>query len=82
MFADTPSCSQWEIKTLFMQEIQARGILCLGTHNVSYAHTEADVSRLMQVYDEVFPILRDAVEEGAMKQYLRCAPLQPLFRVR
>jgi glutamate-1-semialdehyde 2,1-aminomutase len=81
-FADTPACSQWEIKTLFMQEVQARGILSLGTHLVTYAHTAADVARLLQVYDEVFPILRTAVEEGAMKQYLRCAPLQPLFRVR
>jgi glutamate-1-semialdehyde 2,1-aminomutase len=80
--ADTPTCSQWQIKTLFMQEVQARGILSLGTHNVTYAHTDDDVGRLLSVYDEVFPILREAVEEGAMKQYLRCAPLQPLFRVR
>jgi glutamate-1-semialdehyde 2,1-aminomutase len=81
-FADTPSCSQWEIKTLFMQEVQARGILSLGTHNVTYAHSDDDVARLLRVYDEVFPILREAVEEGAMKQYLRCRPLEPLFRVR
>ena len=81
-FADTPTCSQWEIKTLFMQEVLARGILSLGTHNVTYAHSDDDVAKLLRVYDEVFPILREAVEEGAMKQYLRCAPLQPLFRVR
>lgn len=81
-FADTPTCSQWEIKTLFMQEVQARGILSLGTHNVTYAHSDDDVARLLRVYDEVFPILREAVEEGAMKQYLRCRPLEPLFRVR
>ncbi|MGE0118505.1 MAG: aminotransferase class III-fold pyridoxal phosphate-dependent enzyme [Dongiaceae bacterium] len=82
LFADTPACSQWEIKTLFMQEVLARGILSLGTHNVTYAHTDDDVDRLLRVYDEVFPILREAVEEGAMTQYLRCSPLQPLFRVR
>jgi glutamate-1-semialdehyde 2,1-aminomutase len=82
LFADTPACSQWEIKTLFMQEVLARGILSLGTHNVTYAHTDDDVDRLLRVYDEVFPILREAVEEGAMTQYLRCPPLQPLFRVR
>ena len=81
-FADMPTCSQWEIKTLFMQEVQARGILSFGTHNVTYAHTDDDVIKLLHVYDEVFPILREAVEEGAMKQYLHCAPLQPLFRVR
>jgi glutamate-1-semialdehyde 2,1-aminomutase len=82
LFSDAPGATQFEIKTLFMQEVQARGILSLGTHNVSYAHSAADADRLMQVYDEVFPILREAVEEGAMKQYLRCPPLQPLFKVR
>ena len=81
-FVDMPNCSQWEIKTLFMQEVQARGILSLGTHNVTYAHSDDDVARLLRVYDEVFPILREAVEEGAMKQYLHCRPLEPLFRVR
>jgi glutamate-1-semialdehyde 2,1-aminomutase len=81
-FADTATCSQWELKTLFMQEVQARGILSLGTHNVTYAHSDEDVAHLLRVYDEVFPILREAVEEGAMKQYLRCRPLEPLFRVR
>jgi len=81
-FSDTSNCSQWEIKSLFMQEVLSRGILSLGTHNISYAHSAADVARLMQVYDEVFPILREAVEDGAMKQLLRCKPLEPLFRVR
>jgi glutamate-1-semialdehyde 2,1-aminomutase len=81
-FADMPTCSQWEIKTLFMQEVLARGILSFGTHNISYAHSDADVARVLSVYDEVFPILREAVEEGGMKQYLRCRPLEPLFRVR
>ena len=65
-----------------VQEVLARGILSLGTHNVTYAHTDDDVDRLLRVYDKVFPILREAVEEGAMTQYLRCPPLQPLFRVR
>jgi len=82
LFRDLPDASSLEIKTLFMQECLARGILTLGTHNVSYAHSDADVARLMAVYDEVFPILRDAVDNRSMKQYLRCAPLQPLFKVR
>jgi glutamate-1-semialdehyde 2,1-aminomutase len=82
VIGDAGKYSQWEIKTLFMQEVQARGILCLGTHNMSYAHGEADVERLLQVYDEVFPIIRDAIENDAMGQHLRCAPLEPLFKVR
>jgi len=82
ILSDTPTHTQFEIKTLFQQETLARGIMTLGAHNLNYAHSDADLDRLFQVYDEVFPILREAVDEGAMKQYLKCAPLQPLFRVR
>jgi glutamate-1-semialdehyde 2,1-aminomutase len=60
----------------------ARGILSLGTHNLSYAHTDEDIDRLLTVYDEVLPNLVWAVENGAVRQNLRCEPLKPLFKVR
>jgi glutamate-1-semialdehyde 2,1-aminomutase len=82
LLSDTPNHSQFEIKTLFLQETLARGVMTLGMHNMNYAHSDEDLDRLFRVYDEVFPILREAVDDGAMKQYLKCAPLQPLFRVR
>ena len=82
LLKDASGCTSFEIKTLFMQECLARGILTLGSHNVSYAHDSSDVEKLMAVYDEVFPLLRDAVENRSIRQLLRCAPLQPLFKVR
>ena len=82
LIADQPNASAFEIKTLFLQEIFERGVLSLGTHNISYAHGEAEVAQLLDVYDAVFPILREAVNDNAMRQYLRCEPLVPLFRVR
>jgi glutamate-1-semialdehyde 2,1-aminomutase len=81
-FRDAGGYSSFEIKTLFLQEVFARGILTLGTHNISYAHSDADIDRLMTVYGEVMPMLADAVHNKAMKQYLRCEPLQPLFKIR
>jgi glutamate-1-semialdehyde 2,1-aminomutase len=77
--ADAPGL---ELKTLFLQEVLARGILTFGTHNLSYAHSEADVDRLLEVYSEVFPLMRDARQEGRITDVLRCEPLQPLFKVR
>jgi len=74
--------SIWQIKTLFLQEMFARGILTLGSHNLSYAHTEADLDQLLQVYDQVFPLLRKAVDQAALEDYLHCQPLEPLFKVR
>jgi glutamate-1-semialdehyde aminotransferase len=73
--------SIWEIKTLFMQEVLKRGILALGTHNMSYAHTGADIDRLGLVYDEVFAILAKGLDSG-IKPLLQCEVLEPLFRVR
>lgn len=81
-FRDAGGYSLYEIKTLFLQEVFARGILTLGTHNISYAHSDADVDRLIAVYDEVFPLLKNAVEGRKMAQLLRCEPLEPLFKLR
>lgn len=82
LIKDTPTASQWQTKTLFLQEIFARGILSLGTHNLSYAHSDADIDRLLAVYDEVFPLLRAGALEGRLAELLRCPPLEPLFKVR
>jgi glutamate-1-semialdehyde 2,1-aminomutase len=80
--SDAPTANAFELKTLMLQEFFARGLLTLGTHNMSYAHSDADVDRLLAVYDEVLPVLRDAAQNGALKQHLKCDPLVPLFRVR
>lgn len=79
---DAPQASQWELKTLLLQEFFARGILCLGTHNMSYAHSNIDIARLLAVYDEVLPLLGAAAHEGRINELLRCKPLEPLFKVR
>ncbi|RME63688.1 MAG: aminotransferase class III-fold pyridoxal phosphate-dependent enzyme [Alphaproteobacteria bacterium] len=81
-FKDAAPYSLWQIKTLFLQEIFARGILSFGTHNISYAHSEADVARLLAVYDDVFGILGDAVRNRRLEAKLHCRPLEPLFKVR
>jgi len=79
---DLPGVSQWEIKTLLLQELFARGILSLGSHNLNFAHSDADIARLLAVYDEVFPLLRAGALEGRMSELLRCKPLEPLFKFR
>ena len=60
----------------------ARGILAIGTHNMSYAHSDDDVARLLSAYDDVLPLLRTAVERRDLLDRLHCEPLKPLFKVR
>ena len=82
IIADHPRANQFELKTLFLQEVLARGILTIGTHNMSFAHSDDDADRLLAVYDEVFPLMRDALAANEVLSALRCEPLKPLFRVR
>lgn len=70
----------WELKTLYMQETLSRGVLSLFTHNMTFAHDDDDVSHLLGVYDEVFPLMRKAVDTGDFG--LHCEPLKPLFKIR
>ena len=82
IIGDAPPYSQWQIKTLYMQEVLARGILGLGTHNMSFSHTDEDLQKLFQVYDAVIPLLVNAVENRSLEAQLTCRPLEPLFKVR
>ncbi|WP_205748402.1 MULTISPECIES: aminotransferase class III-fold pyridoxal phosphate-dependent enzyme [Nostocales] len=82
LIKDIAPYSQWQIKTLFLQEMFARGILTLGTHNLSYGHAETDVHSLLAVYEEVLPLVGALVDNKELESYLRCQPLEPLFKVR
>ena len=82
MMKDAGSYSQWQIKTLFLQEMFARGILTIGSHNMSFSHSDADLAKLFSAYDEVIPMLVEGVRQNKLESMLRCQPLQPLFKVR
>lgn len=82
VFADQPGADALTLKTLFMQEVFARGVLAYGTHNMSYAHGPEEVAALLAAYDEVFAVLAAALSDGDVAGRLRCEPLKPLFKVR
>ncbi len=81
-FNDTAQNSLWEIKTLFLQEILTRGILTAGAHNISYAHTEEDIKKILAAYDASFEILTNAIRSGDLKRRLKGKPMEPVFKVR
>lgn len=82
LFKDVEPYSTFDIKTLFLQEMFKRGIYSLGTHNLSYAHTDDDVAILLATYEEVLTLIRDAIVRENLYEQLHCAPLVPLFKVR
>ncbi|MCG3189248.1 MAG: 3-aminobutyryl-CoA aminotransferase [Burkholderiaceae bacterium] len=80
--ADARGATAFEIKTLWMQETLQRGVLSVGSHNVNYAHSESDIAALLQAYADVLPMIGKVLDQGTLRQALRCEPLVPLFKVR
>ncbi len=82
LIQDSPAYTAWQLKTLYLQEMYRRGILTIGTHNISYAHSDADIERLLGAYGEILPMLQDVTENRSLSKYLHTQPLEPLFKVR
>lgn len=78
----SPDLDVFEAKTYFMQEMAQRGLLTLGSHNVSYAHSEEDVKQLLGAYAQILQSVKKALSAGGLRPLLRCDPLVPLFKVR
>jgi glutamate-1-semialdehyde 2,1-aminomutase len=70
------------IKTFLLQELHKAGFLCLGTHNLSAAHTDAQVDALLDAYADILPRAGAAARAGDVETMLVTAPLVPLFKVR
>jgi len=74
--------STFELKTFFLQEMFKRGILTLGSHNMSFSHTKEDVDQLLNVYAEILPIIKQHIEKNSLLENISCDILQPLFKIR
>jgi len=59
------------LHTLFTQEMLERGFLASKSVYVSYSHQEAHVREYLEVVDEVFELLREAVQTGTVRQRLK-----------
>jgi len=69
-----------EMKSLLQQELFARGILWSGFHNMSFSHTDADVAHALAAYRDALIVLKQAVDDGAVRQALLGAAVEPVFR--
>jgi glutamate-1-semialdehyde 2,1-aminomutase len=77
---DAAAANPLEQKSLVQQELIKRGILWNGFHNISLSHSDEDVARTLAAYEEVLPILKQAVGDGRVREALRGEPVAPVFR--
>ena len=74
------SANPLELKTLMQQELIKRGILWSGYHNMSFSHKDDDIIYTLKAYKEVLEIVKDAVNNFNVRNYIKGNVLEPVFR--
>lgn len=77
---DAAAGNPLEVKSYVQQELIKRGILWSGFHNMSYSHTDEDVTYTLTAYREVLGLLKEAVEAGDLTSRLKGKPVEAVFR--
>jgi glutamate-1-semialdehyde aminotransferase len=81
-YKDHPTASAAGIKTLFLREMLACGVLVNASHNVCYAHDKVDVSRVLGAYEHALRTVREALDHGDLMQRIGNQVIKPVFQVR
>jgi glutamate-1-semialdehyde 2,1-aminomutase len=68
------------LKSFVQQEMIKRGILWGGFHNVCYTHTDEDIQKTIQAYDEVLLLLAEVINQNSVASNLRGKPVEAVFR--
>jgi glutamate-1-semialdehyde aminotransferase len=82
-FSDGPNGSSKEaIKTLLMIGLLRRGVLSAGSHNICYAHDDADAAQVLAAYDDALQAVAEAIAAGDIDRRLGGPAIKPVFAVR
>jgi len=71
-----------EIKTFLVTRGFRHGILANGSHNICYAHTDADIDTCITAYQKILTELAEHLSTGRLREELGCEPVHPVFSVR
>lgn len=79
---DHASASREAIRTFFLREMLANGVLINGSFNVSYAYDEACIRQTLAATEVALHRLADELRMGRLLETLDCPPIVPVFSVR
>lgn len=68
-----------EVQTLYAQEMLKKGYLLGAAVYTTYAYTDEIVDNFIAASDEVWPLLKEAIESGDVKKYLTAGVASPGF---
>jgi glutamate-1-semialdehyde 2,1-aminomutase len=59
-----------------------RGVLTLGSHNLSFSHSKEDIDKLLDTYQVVLPMVKKRIKQQDLLENIQGDILKPLFKVR
>ena len=69
-----------KIKTLFIQEMSSRGVLCYTAFKPTLAHTEEDINLTVQAIIDTLTVIQSGLESDGIDNLLACDIRQDPFR--
>ena len=81
-FSDIAGCESALIRTLFIQELNKRGVLSLGAHNMSTSHDHVHVEQTLHTYANVLKTISGWLNETQPESFLEGPIIRPVFRAR
>ncbi|HCU80886.1 MAG TPA: aspartate aminotransferase family protein [Chloroflexi bacterium] len=81
-FSDIADCESAVIRTLFIQELNKRGILSLGAHNMSTSHNHAHIEQTLHTYADVLKTISGWLNETQPESFLEGPIIRPVFQAR
>jgi glutamate-1-semialdehyde aminotransferase len=78
-YFDAEGANSFGLRTLFHQELIARGVLFQGVFCPHFSHSESDVDYVLNAMDEACVIFKKGLEDG-YERYLVGEPIKPVFR--
>jgi glutamate-1-semialdehyde 2,1-aminomutase len=81
-FHDVRELRKEVVRTAWMQQMIAHGVLTLGSHNLCYAHDDKDMNRVLYAWEATVSMLSRSILSGTLQRDLRCPVIEPVFKVR
>lgn len=81
-FRDADGTDSMLERSLFSQETIKRGVLTLVSHNMTAAHDATSTEKTLEVYAEVFKVLKGMLNDSNPAEFLEGEIIQPVFKVR
>lgn len=81
-YSDHEGGSAAAVKTLFLREMIAAGVLINASHNVSFAHTRDDEAQVLAAWDRATEVVAVRLAEGDLDRRFDNKLIRPVFQVR